>query len=250
MKILYGFLIVGSLSYSLIASDSFSSLQDRINGIETNNVLTSKILENLSASDRQKSNELKNLKNKIESLSKELHDLKQSMGSPESKVVSTQVLENKKKKEFTEDLSSESSQNSSPIFSTNLTGTYYVTHWEVAVRKAPTSNGTYIKSVYIGEKVNVIEILDNGWVNTDIGYIYGSLLSPAPDKKINLSVSYDSANIRNKPFDSEDTFVRKASKKEILQAITTVLNGNWYLLDNGEFIWKEAVKVVKESGVK
>jgi cell division protein FtsB len=119
---------------------------------------------------------------------------------------------------------------------------YVVTSWTLNLRNLPTHKDSKVVALrYMGNVINVEEVLDNGWAKSIEGQYFNTKFAQKISKTTLETLTH--ANIRSKPIGGEESFVRKVEKGTQLHSIAHL--GNWYVLDNNNFIFNGYVKTIK-----
>jgi hypothetical protein len=120
---------------------------------------------------------------------------------------------------------------------------YITTSWKLNLRDKPThENSQILKAVDIGYilELDSPEVFNNDWVKTKDGFYLNKKYIKELEK-IEL-ITDELAVIRSKPISSEKSFIKEIPKGVSLIAVGEIKN--WYILDDGSFIYKGYVSKI------
>jgi len=117
-----------------------------------------------------------------------------------------------------------------------------VNTWELNVRVKPQRTSREYYSVKIGKEVKVIKEIDSYWSKLNDGtYINTEYVSKMDIKRLYV---INNVNLRSLPIVKQNTWIKELKKGTALTSVSRVLNNNWYLLEDGNYVHADFVKVI------
>ena len=109
----------------------------------------------------------------------------------------------------------------------------FVNTWSLYLREMPSSNSPSYRSYNVGRRVEIKSVI-NDWVELSNGsYVKSEWISAYHKKSL---IVIKKVSLRSKPFVEENTWSENSSAGTKLQSVASVLNNEWYLLEDGTFI--------------
>ena len=117
-----------------------------------------------------------------------------------------------------------------------------VNTWELNVRVKPQRTSREYYSVKIGKEVKVIKEIDSYWSKLNDGtYINTEYVSKMDIQRLYV---INNVNLRSLPIVKQNTWIKELKKGTALTSVSRVLNNNWYLLEDGNYVHADFVKVI------
>lgn len=170
--------------------------------------------------------EVSRLYKQVESNKQEIEDLKNILINNQNKIIAEKV--EKKKRDVVE-------------VSFKERESFLVNKWSVNLRAAPSKKAKILNVIKFGTKVSMKRKIDNEWIELESGYFINSEnLTKLEKSKIKTKKI---ANIRNRPFASDEFLVSRIEKNVELNVLGKV--DNWYILEDENLIYIGSARKIK-----